>query len=1051
MPRDQFVVEHFSAGIVSSPDAQDIPDDAASSSLNLDPEASPGVLRGRRDDDAVSPGATSMRFGGFIERDTGEQDLVYFNGTSIMASRGFPSTPATVEANANVTSILPFSKEFRVGVSSGDVRWVGYAVDDQFDNDGNTDTLVVTNARLDNPSGDPFYDKCVFYSTTAVYCLVRGETSLIKLDLTAGTTTRVGTFINTVAISRGITDATLLWVVDNTGTSTDGAYSLYSIDMDSSDTQSTAKQFDTAYTLPKDASGTLVGGVITDCETIQSSTGGAHDQLLVAFHALNYGGANSEMNKMPYASSSGVYLGSVETNASSPLTLTDRTPRRASATSITTGEYAIKKREVVTNTSTGALVSDTTTYIRHDQFPYGANAPYMRGCGIAQTFPRSLVRLADTRVAWLWRTIPNASYTAPAQIVGENTVVTTYSNNYWYDGSSYIRYQGAILSVVPPDYSTANGWALVDLNFAGGSDINGLGFNTSTRDLAITTSSGPGGWIHRLIMAAGIQTAAAGDDFAYDPTATRGLPLDYTVSDWYTDTSNYWIMLRQEGYTGVDRLLFAFTETTVLEPKLESGTVELVTASAAGSGFQTDHITYYKISFTFDGTQEGPLSATTWKYSSRSSSAENVNVTLRLSPATLSRRASHLNLYRGDSVATGIAADGFYRHVLTVPLTREGFKEQTESAWEAYFFDDNSVNGAAYEARVGVSETLDDTFADYEASTLLNGSLFVIGCRHEELPDANYMVFKSKPYRFDTFNWPDEYLRLPEIPTAISSFAGRLLVFSATGVYRIDPENLIIEDYFPGAGAYGQQSLAQTDDGVYFCDVNGIYLTNATGIAYVGLPIRESLDGTSYAWKKATHTDFTPKVVYSSQLKQVHFITSYNASHDVISFAFHTPTKRWDAWQLTDSAGANSGAITGREGELYWSVTSSMEKVASSADTRLPWEWISRKLTLGAPSQRKRFYDVVVDYLSQEEVGGGVWKYPSIPVVTGNLKVYVQVDDSLAWEQVLDTTGAAPVTALPATTRGTNIQVKATGATAVDSDHIIRSITLLFRRMVGLR
>lgn len=67
MPKQVSEIKHFSSGIVSTPDAKDIPPDAADYSLNIETIASDGKVMGRKEDRYLASiggfGATSAGFG----------------------------------------------------------------------------------------------------------------------------------------------------------------------------------------------------------------------------------------------------------------------------------------------------------------------------------------------------------------------------------------------------------------------------------------------------------------------------------------------------------------------------------------------------------------------------------------------------------------------------------------------------------------------------------------------------------------------------------------------------------------------------------------------------------------------------------------------------------------------------------------------------------------------------------------------------------------------------------------------------------------------------
>ena len=85
-------------------------------------------------------------------------------------------------------------------------------------------------------------------------------------------------------------------------------------------------------------------------------------------------------------------------------------------------------------------------------------------------------------------------------------------------------------------------------------------------------------------------------------------------------------------------------------------------------------------------------------------------------------------------------------------------------------------------------------------------------------------MYKSKPYRFDQFNFLEDFLVLPTTPTALAAFNGRIFVFDDNNTYQIEPNNLYIEDVIEGTGCMGQDAVFVNDYGMCFADKNSIYL-----------------------------------------------------------------------------------------------------------------------------------------------------------------------------------------------------------------------------------
>jgi len=300
------------------------------------------------------------------------------------------------------------------------------------------------------------------------------------------------------------------------------------------------------------------------------------------------------------------------------------------------------------------------------------------------------------------------------------------------------------------------------------------------------------------------------------------------------------------------------------------------------------------------------------------------------------------------------------------------------------------------------------------------------------------MIFKSKAFRFDVFNWSDSYLRLPEIPSAITSYNGRLFAFGQSKIYRIDPETLVVEETIPGAGCFGQRSLCITELGIFFADANGIYLTDGQNLHHIGAAIRDTLDSNGVSWRQMRHNNGDPVLLYSPELKQVHCIT-YSSHGTSYSFCYHIPTKRWDIWSVPQVTNDGNGdplypgtsfGVVGKHGEMNWFQFDGALRIAGDLGERLPYVWKSKRFLLGAPTQLKRFYEFSVD---AESINGD-------PISS----IYVMVVDGEAAS--VNSGGRHPTK-----TYGKWCEFHIFGNGVTPGNDIIRNITLLFRRMVGLR
>ena len=379
---------------------------------------------------------------------------------------------------------------------------------------------------------------------------------------------------------------------------------------------------------------------------------------------------------------------------------------------------------------------------------------------------------------------------------------------------------------------------------------------------------------------------------------------------------------------------------------------------------------FYKMSYTYDGYQESPLSNVFLHSISAATKRLRLNINIH-NVSGLSPRVSHLNVYSASSTNSGAQGpDGFYRLVTTLKIDSSFTSSSSDEdgsyppAWgtiRTREYLDNGKATSSYEARTGINESLSNTIPNYSLSASLNNQLFVARCSHEDIDDAGNYLFKSRPYNFDQFNWAQDFLVLPTYPTAITSYNGRIYVFDENNTYRIEPNNLYIEDVFEGAGCFSQRSVSVTDYGMCFADKHNIYLHNGKQAQPISIPINGNL-GDSYAWH-TIDTDWDPIIRFYNKYKS--FIVFFKASDGKYRiWSFNIVKQRWDLWEWGQVHGDSDPIATeptdvfvGRDGDINVSSNNKWYYLWDDINNQRNWDWQSKKITLGQDTQIKRFND----------------------------------------------------------------------------------------------
>ena len=444
-------------------------------------------------------------------------------------------------------------------------------------------------------------------------------------------------------------------------------------------------------------------------------------------------------------------------------------------------------------------------------------------------------------------------------------------------------------------------------------------------------------------------------------------------------------------FSGSDRVRWTAGTQGSLVKKLE-GEVSIAisnNSSVSGSLQPTANDVFYATSFTYDGYQESPLSDWT-RFAYQDFSATSLNVTLNIFPNALSKRVTHINLYRSDATGNVTQPTEFFRLVQSISIkTGWGSIDSNTSNpdWGDFYeksIVDTGESFASYEARTGISEAVKYTLPKYGLSTKINNFLYIADCDHPDIDDASYYLFKSRPFNYDQFNFIRDVLILPEKPTALEAFNGRIFVFSESNCYIVNPDGLYIEDTIEGVGCIHQNLVKSSDVGLCVMDNNSVYLHNGQGFADIGARIKSNyqyttffqsqtsidklveFDSSEYTGERVMAYDYYRKSFYIFFTTEVESlgVTSYKCYTNV----FTVPKNRWDTWYRYHASGATTtlivhGAVNGKKGEVFTSDSESglMQPFDPHSDTRINgFLWYSKKFTMGQSTVDKKFFEVGV-------------------------------------------------------------------------------------------
>lgn len=444
--------------------------------------------------------------------------------------------------------------------------------------------------------------------------------------------------------------------------------------------------------------------------------------------------------------------------------------------------------------------------------------------------------------------------------------------------------------------------------------------------------------------------------------STAGTSMDvssedgtYISSAGYTDADNKYSGVGAHAKNYKKQLLYKESE----EPADQDSNGENI-----GVEFAAGSTVYYKISYTYDGFQESPLSKATFDVDITADS-KHIKMVLDLPSARflgLNPRVTHINVYRRSNL------NSLFRLVDSISLDKKDNRFQEKGgAFQCKFNDEKAT--ISYEGLNGISETLTNLTPRYALSCQLNDFLFVAKVNHPEIEEGSHILLRSKQGKFSTFDWSNDFLDLPMEPKAMAAFANRLFIWDETNMYVINPEEMYIEEKTEGIGILNSQSFVVTDIGLFFADRNNVYLHNGREATAIGDPILHNQSrpewqlGYTDAIVKAEELGFTPRVIYDSIKQSLYVIlqgyndadtqafnTSYNQYKSRI-YSFNIPQKRWDYYS---SPNVKSLVLTGKN-EVVLNDGYQIYNYRVDKRNKKAFTWESKEFDMGNPDFRKSF------------------------------------------------------------------------------------------------
>ena len=961
MAKEIYEITKFVTGTVSNIADRDIPDDAASYSKNLDPASVSGQLQGIKADVIVQDGALSPASLGkgtnhaFINNG-GNRDLVWYDPdnndinyvTDLYGSKG---TKTTATGGDNITSgddvtFEQNNREIHIGTGNGashKPKWAGYISHAQFTNSVPSG-IQVEDANLLGPGRfPPMFSICededyiygVEYQGQYIYKFQKSDYSLVSISETRFVKLQVVALAGDVANYGKTYSGNHLWVYDS-------AHSTYG----------TIYKVDRA-TLSIIQENQLAAAICAGADNVTSMVESTN-MLWAASHPTDGG----------YITANSVFRVATPTTTTS-VTFTNASPWAGSAG---TGENSFDGDYFSSNNNPDNQDPTTARFytVRNSLCLSGGNqaevcwftrmtnasgsavymAYYMNG-GINQAYQLG-------QCAWIIK----ESYTQVSQPADNNTVTKALPVTFEVDVTKSMQSTDLMLDTL--QQKAVNGFIaklFISHHPSGNTDnmkITQYPLITQHSDynsIFSATTNGQNNWINadheQYVPAEGsvVQSLLTGENTNGSAQSVSGYKLNIFGGSSYGS----WAIVDGDLSTNPGF-------------KLRS-TLELnITTSGTNTEFNDSYTYFYACSFVYDGYQESPLSDPIRDISNQ---AKNRSITLKLfnlpgqaSSLEMSKRITHINLYRAEAVtATATSPTGFYRLVKSQKLDAS-FAAKTNSQWGVYkdiIITDTKIDGASYEAYTGLPETINRTLPHYALSTQLNNEMIIGKCYHPDIDNSENYLFKSLPYKYDTYDWTSDLLRLPIVPTALASFQGKVYAFSENDTYVINTQGMYIEDVLEGMGCINKHSVKVTDYGMCFADINNIYLHNGRQASPIGQTILNELaEETGWLFKDS---GVAPLILFEGTTKSfvVHFKKlAGDGTADYLAWSYNVPRRRWDLW---DSPAA-VGGIVGKNGEMLINDGTNLRHMKGHSTNYLAWEFRSKNITMNLTTQEKMFYKV---------------------------------------------------------------------------------------------
>ena len=449
--------------------------------------------------------------------------------------------------------------------------------------------------------------------------------------------------------------------------------------------------------------------------------------------------------------------------------------------------------------------------------------------------------------------------------------------------------------------------------------------------------------------------------------------------DGFTTLVNKWVGITSNTY-------FGLSATSGLQAQLQecrdyhgtsSGQFKIFATlgSSDPSGFFASDKTYfYRYALEYDGYQISTLAPLTSDgiVSTSGTVYGNITATIRAQGKATNdfsdfsnKRITGVLVFRAEST-TSISPtlpQTEYRLVERIAIDDGSWINDAINYRYNYSYNDIGNEGSTFNVYSGISQEATSNFMSWGIGAMVDNYMFIGQCVSSDLEEAPYLIFRSVAGMPDVFDWQSStpaMMRLPNKPTAMASWYGKLYVWDENNMYRINPDAMVIEETIPGYGCLYQTSQVVTKYGIFFGDKTSVYHYDGSKLNRISSAI--DLWSEDVATDGAlTNVSYRKNIAYASssnKLKMAYcpltdmvLIALYSTSFTgVIVYGYCVQTSGWTLLSMPATFNSsNFGYITGARGDVYvggviYGTTKKLYQILCNEDSRLGWLWVSKKI-----------------------------------------------------------------------------------------------------------